>query len=249
MDPQSPNPQDTPPTPRMHWGWWLILLALMAWNIYAFLPHSAPEVSLPYSTFLEQVKSGNVASVKITGSAITGSFINAYTPPATDTGTAQATPASTQSSAAAGASSASQPVSYTNFQTTFPEVVGDNTLMGLLNQHQVEVNVSPPPSPWFAILLTDGLPLLLLVGVMIWMGRQATRNQSGIFKIGQSQARRMTGENPVVTFEDVAGVDEAKAELKRWLTSCAAHKNITISEPGFPAASFSWATLAQGRLY
>ena len=217
MDPKSQQPQDIPPAPRMHWGWWLVLLALMAWNIYSFLPRTPPQIDLPYSTFLDQVKTGNVASVKITGSAITGSFSNAYTPPVTSTGTAQATPATQTTPASSSSSSAStnsQPIAYTNFQTTFPEVVGDNTLISLLNAHNVEVNVAPPPSPWFTILLTDGLPLLLLVGVLIWMGRQATRSQAGIFKIGQTQARRIAGENPVVTFEDVAGVDEAKAELK-----------------------------------
>jgi cell division protease FtsH len=201
----------------MHWGWWLVLLALMAWNIYSFLPRTPPQIDLPYSTFLDQVKTGNVASVKITGSAITGSFSNAYTPPVTSTGTAQATPATQTTPASSSSSSAStnsQPIAYTKFQTTFPEVVGDNTLISLLNAHNVEVNVAPPPSPWFTILLTDGLPLLLLVGVLIWMGRQATRSQAGIFKIGRTQARRIAGENPVVTFEDVAGVDEAKAELK-----------------------------------
>jgi cell division protease FtsH len=76
------------------------------------------------------------------------------------------------------------------------------------------MDVAPPPSPWLEIVLSNGLPLLLLVLVMVWMGRQAAQSQSGIFSFGRSQARRYTADHPGVTFDDVAGADEAKAELQ-----------------------------------
>jgi len=64
-------------------------------------------------------------------------------------------------------------------------------------------------------LLANGLPLLLLVLVMVWMGRQAAQSQSGILGFGRSKARRhTTAEHPDVTFKDVAGADEAKADLQ-----------------------------------
>jgi cell division protease FtsH len=74
--------------------------------------------------------------------------------------------------------------------------------------------VAPPPSPWLEILLSNGLPLLLLVLVMVWMGRQAAQSQSGIFSFGRCKARRYTADRPEITFDDVAGADEAKAELQ-----------------------------------
>jgi cell division protease FtsH len=104
--------------------------------------------------------------------------------------------------------------SYTDFMTNFPEAVGDPNLMPLLQAHRVEVNVTPPPSPWLGMLLTSGLPMLFLVLLLVWMGRQAAQGQGGIFSFGRSKARRYVGDRPDVTFDDVAGADEAKGELQ-----------------------------------
>jgi cell division protease FtsH len=86
--------------------------------------------------------------------------------------------------------------------------------MGLLEAKGVEVDVAPPPSPWLAAILSNALPLLLLVGLMFWMGRHAAQNQTGIFGFGRSKARLHEGHHSDVTFEDVAGADEAKGELR-----------------------------------
>ena len=200
MAPQSQPPKKTN-VPAI---WWVILLALMAWNLWVIWPKKQVEVSLPYSIFLAQVKADNIASLKITGSEINGEFVK---PVSWDGHTATLQNSSSQGSSA-------KTSTFVAFQTTFPEVVGDPNLMPLLNEHNVRVDVSPPPSPWFTILLTDGLPLLLLLLVMAWMGRQAARSQAGIFNFGQSKARKSTVDHPDVTFNDVAGADEAKEELQ-----------------------------------
>jgi cell division protease FtsH len=49
---------------------------------------------------------------------------------------------------------------------------------------------------------------------MLWMGRQAAQNQNGVFSFGRSKPRRYNPEQPQVTFEDIAGVDESKQELQ-----------------------------------
>jgi cell division protease FtsH len=208
MESQKP-PQKTGINPI----WWLIMLGLLAWNVYAFWPHSQPEVSLPYSSFLAQVKAGHVQSVQISGSAIKGDFTQPQplgelipqltpTPGPTPTGTAATTIAETQAT------------TYTMFTTNFPDVVGDTTLMPLLNAHNVEILVSPPATPWTTILLTYGLPILLMVGVLVLLGRQASRGQESIFSFGRSKARRFVEDKNKVTFKDVAGADEAKRELQ-----------------------------------
>jgi hypothetical protein len=53
----------------------LILLVLMVWNIVSFWPKSRPEVNIPYTTFLAQVRADNVARVHIVGVKIGGSFV------------------------------------------------------------------------------------------------------------------------------------------------------------------------------
>ena len=200
MEQPSLTPQKTG-VPRI---WWLILLALMAWNLWVIWPKHQTQVNLPYSEFLVQVKSDNVASLKITGSQIGGEFVR---PISWDGKTATIQNTGSQNTSG-------QTDLYNQFQTTFPEVVGDPGLMPALTQHNVQVDVAPPPSPWFTILLTDGLPLLLLVLAMVWIGRQAARSQAGVFNFGRSKARQSTIDHPNVTFDDVAGADEAKEELQ-----------------------------------
>jgi hypothetical protein len=50
------------------------MLGLLAWNVYAFWPRSQTQISLPYSSFVDQVKADHVQSVHIRGSSIKGTF-------------------------------------------------------------------------------------------------------------------------------------------------------------------------------
>jgi cell division protease FtsH len=185
--------------------WWVIMLALLVWNVYAFWPRTQEAVSLPYSSFIAQVKDDHVQSVQINGSSIKGAFtepqpLGALIPIQTPAPGATAVPTET--------------VTYTNFTTNFPDVVGDTTLMPLLSAHNVEVTVAPPSSPYLTIILSYGLPILLMVGFLVLLGRQASRGQESIFSFGRSKARRFVEDKNKVTFKDVAGADEAKRELQ-----------------------------------
>jgi cell division protease FtsH len=193
--------------PRIPWMWLILLLATMIWNAALFLRTGEPQVDIPYSAFLNYVREDDVANVHIQGAQITGKFVDPIVWPQSTPGP---TPTGTLELAASG------PMTYTAFLTTFPEAVGDPNLLSLLEARKVVVNVEPPQTPWFTILLTDGLPVLLMVLVLFWVGRQAVQSQGGIFNFGRSRARR-SGDNetrPQVTFNDVAGEDEAKAELE-----------------------------------
>jgi cell division protease FtsH len=197
------KPPKTPEAPHISLFWWIVLIGLLVWNFWSLWPKSQPQVDLPYSAFIEQITKGNVKSVMIQGGDITGVFIKPIT-------WTTATPAN----GIAPQPTPNPDTKYSDFHTTYPETVGDTTLLPLLDSHNVEINVTPPPSPWFAILLTNGLPLLLLVGVMIWMGRGAAKNQAGVFNFSRSKARQYDALTPSVTFKDVAGEDEAKQELQ-----------------------------------
>jgi cell division protease FtsH len=193
------------PKTRISWWWWLLMLAILVWNIWAFLPTSQPQVALPYSSFLEQVSAGNVSSVEIRGDNITGQLVKPIVWP-------QATPGPTPT---VSAPSGTTGTTYSAFQTIFPQAVGDPALLPLLESQHVEVKTAAAPTPWFTILLTDGLPIVVLVGLMLYMGRQATQGQSGIFNFERSQPRRHDGTRSDVTFSDVAGADEAKSDLEQ----------------------------------
>ncbi len=187
--------QQTPQTPLLAWMGWVFLVVLVIWYIGMLQSTSRPpEASIPYSTFLAQVRAGNVSRVLIAGDQIAGTFVRAITwsPPTASTA----------------------PQTYNAFATTFPKAVGDASLLSLLEAQGVVVDVAPPPSPWVSLLLTNGLPLLLLVLALVWFGRQARQSQGGFFGFGRSRARRYTSDRPAVTFNDVAGADEAKLDLQ-----------------------------------
>ena len=71
-----------------------------------------------------------------------------------------------------------------------------------------------PDTSWLGLLLTTALPLILIVGFILFMMRQAQGTNNQALSFGKSRARMFLGNKTVVTFNDVAGVDEAKAELQ-----------------------------------
>lgn len=78
----------------------------------------------------------------------------------------------------------------------------------------VDIEVSPP-SPWgeWLAILGSFLPFILLAVLFIFLMRQAQGTNNQALSFGKSRARMFTGEKPTVTFDDVAGVEEAKQEL------------------------------------
>ncbi len=210
------KPSPTPQKPKIQWFWWLIAIGLLIWNVFAFLPKSKPtSVTIPYSTFLSQIKSGNVVSVEISGSEISGQFSKPVLWPPATTPVPGQTPNPTSVFQTANAGQPTQvPANYSAFLTIFPDTTGDPNLIPLLSSHNVSINVSPPPNPLVSALLTYVLPLLLFVVVMIWIMRRSSAAGGGITSIARSKPREYTIDKPQVTFNDVAGVDEAKQELK-----------------------------------
>ncbi|MBI4278997.1 MAG: ATP-dependent metallopeptidase FtsH/Yme1/Tma family protein, partial [Armatimonadetes bacterium] len=100
-----------------------------------------------------------------------------------------------------------------NFRTFVPP--GDASYIPLLQNKGVEINVEPKSrSSLWPNLLSTMLPFLLLVGLWMLMLRQAQSGSNQAMSFGKSRARLHSDNRPKVTFEDVAGVDEAKEELE-----------------------------------
>ena len=193
-----PSPRGSSPTPpqppRFVFSrrWIIFALGLLLLNFYLGSRATQPtsRVRVPYSPFfLEQVTAGHVKEITSKGTAIQGTF--------------------TKKEQYAG----SKPT--TKFQTEIPAFANNDSLSALLQQKRVVVNAEPldTGAPWWQNLLLGFGPTLLFIFLLFWLMRRAGNVQNVLGSFGRSRARRYQPPGDRVTFEDVAGIDEAKAEL------------------------------------
>jgi cell division protease FtsH len=99
-----------------------------------------------------------------------------------------------------------------DFKSYAPE---DPELMKMLRAQNVKITAKPDDEPglWQSILVS-WVPMLLLVGVWIFFMRQMQAGGGKAMSFGKSKARLFAGKDNKVTFQDVAGIDEAKEELQ-----------------------------------
>ncbi len=91
----------------------------------------------------------------------------------------------------------------------------DPELIPTLKEKGVRIIAKPlDDSPWFMTLLVSWFPMILLIGVWIFFMRQMQAGGGKAMAFGKSRARLLTDKSKKVTFTDVAGIDEAKAELQ-----------------------------------
>ena len=195
------TPDEHKPTPPHRWrGFWIFVVVLLAVNWISVLvaqPGGQPRVTVPFSPyFLTELQNGKVQSISTTSDQIQGIFKMKLRYPPSDR---HATPT-------------------TLFSTQVPSFWNNTSLTNLLRSQGVQVNAqnpNPGTSLIAEILLGFG-PTLLLVALFILLARRAARGAGGLGGLGnfgRSQARRVDPQAIRVTFDDVAGIDEAKAEL------------------------------------
>ena len=104
----------------------------------------------------------------------------------------------------------------TEFTTIAPDSpIGDESLVGKLEAKGVEITAqNPKEPPWWMTLLSSFLPIIILIGVWFFIMNQTQGSGSKVMSFGKSRARLSSGDKVKVTFNDVAGADEAKEELK-----------------------------------
>ncbi len=97
------------------------------------------------------------------------------------------------------------------FKVYAPE---DPDLIKTLRAKNVHITAKPPAeSPWYMSVLVSWFPMLILIGVWIFFMRQMQSGGGKAMSFGKSRARLLSDQSAKVTFDDVAGIDEAKEEL------------------------------------
>jgi len=90
----------------------------------------------------------------------------------------------------------------------------DPDLIKILRGKGVTIQAKPPAeSPWYMSVLVSWFPMIVLIGVWIFFMRQMQAGGGKALSFGKSRARLLSDQMDKVTFEDVAGIDEAKEEL------------------------------------
>ncbi|HZR07720.1 MAG TPA: ATP-dependent zinc metalloprotease FtsH [Myxococcales bacterium] len=192
--------------PRRMWLWFLAILVANFVVTRLLGPGGEPSVTVPYTFFKEEVSKGNVEAIYSRGDTLTGRFKTAVTWP--PPGEKSPFPKTDRG----------PPKTARSFSSTLPSFVDPGLEKFLIDNH-VEISARPieeERSPLVTLLVGFG-PALILIGLYVWMFRRAARQGGGIgglMGIGKSKARRYDQETDAkVTFDDVAGIDEAENEL------------------------------------
>ncbi len=165
--------------------WMLIILLPIAF--YQMWGSGQEEfVEVAYSTFNEELERNNVASVEITsGKFIEGEF--------------------------------KQPISYEgteveSFSAVLP-IQDSELILTRIEDKNIPVKAKEP-KPSFGAIFVQLLPWVILIGLWVFFFRQVQQGGNRAFSFGKSKAKLLSGDTPKVTFQDVAGADEAKVELE-----------------------------------
>ena len=165
---------------------YLLIMVAIAALVFSVFSGSRQNPEVDITKLAADLKKGTVSTIKVQGDILTIEYRDDGTPSST---------------------SRKEP------DATLLETFED---LGVTSQHLRNVGIEvESPGAWgnWAGLLITIVPLALFGALLFFMVRQAQGTNNQALSFGKSRARVFTGENPTVTFDDVAGVDEAKNEL------------------------------------
>ncbi len=174
--------------------WQILLLLVVVWWLSSIFFANGQGRKIDYSAFREQLEQGNVERVTVQGEQVQGRLHDPVTVNLEGNRTTE----------------------YQDFTTYLPSF-GDDRLLTLLEDRDVAVTTEPEQDfSWVWILLTT-LPFLLFFGLIYMQYRRMSgggEGPGGIFSFGKSKARLFDRSTEQTTFDDVAGAEGAKEELK-----------------------------------
>jgi len=180
--------------------WWRYLLwffVIMAFSWYWSSPAQNQSQRFSYSEFKNKIRANEVIGITLQGDRVSGNLRQLEVSPEA---TAKTVPL--------------------RFVTTLPPV-DDPELISLLEQHRVEVNASSEQANWWIRGLIGVLPWILIIGLFWYSSGKIQQRMTGtdgpwggIFSFGKSRAKRFNKGESEITFADVAGLENAKEDLR-----------------------------------
>jgi cell division protease FtsH len=169
---------------------WVFLLLFSISLFQYYSRNKGGEVVITYTEFMQQLQDGNIKNVTFVEKDIEGEFSKVFVK-----------------------TEGKKSEQYSKFKLHIP--FDDPSLLTKLQEKNVGINAKAAGTNWSGILLTS-LPWIILIVFWIFIMRQMQGGggAKGLFSFGKSKAKLLTGDRPKVTFEDVAGADEAKQELQ-----------------------------------
>lgn len=168
---------------------WLVFLLLLLFVMYFVSSRKNKGIELPYSNFTKELEQGNVESVVIVEKELRGTL---------------------RKESQFYLAGRKTPISFKNFKTYIP--FEDPELVTKLLEYGVDLKAKPAFSWWGSI--GPYLPFVLIFGLWFFLMARLQAGPSRAFTFGKSKAKVLTEDRPKTTFNDVAGVDEAKQELQ-----------------------------------
>lgn len=163
---------------------WIVLLMMVAF-LYSFIGKQETTASkISYSEFREYLDQGKIEEVVVKDNEVSGIFKEGFSNSKTNKFIAYSPP-------------------------------NDQELVKVLRDSKVKFDGSPKDQdPWYLIVLAQWLPMILIIGVWIYIMRQVQIGGGKALSFGKSRARLLEEGEDKVTFKDVAGIEESKAELE-----------------------------------
>jgi cell division protease FtsH len=176
-----------PPRNRYSISYLLLFVAIIAMVVYNFQQQASIQEALTINEVAANIRAGNIAKIQEDDNRLRITYTN-------------------------GTERTSQKESTA---TLVEQLIALGVTPEQLHPDNVRIEIRPP-SAWLGIATALGyiLPFLILAGVFWFVFRQAQGSNNAAMSFGKSRARMFTGDQPTVTFEDVAGVEEAKEELR-----------------------------------
>jgi cell division protease FtsH len=188
---KGPSPKSQPPRMGRFGrtaGFWLMLVVISIVAVQVTSGTGGPVKEIGYTDFREQMRAGNVESVTvIDGSQIQGRVKQPWRDEAGNTSTHA-------------------------FKLRLP-MRDSEVLLADMEAAGIRIAGREAQVGWQRMLI-GALPWLLIIGLWVFFFRQMQASGNKAFQFGKSKARMLSPDTPKVTFEDVAGAEEAKAELE-----------------------------------